>query len=510
MPFTVREDGKLIPIRRGPEEVLELVRREKVEFVDLQFTDFPGRLQHVTIPAHELDEGAFQEGVPKLDGSSIRGFMEIHESDMVLRADPSTFGLIPWGPDHLRTARLLCDVNLGFGLGRFSRDPRWIAQNAEQAARSAGYDFSLWGPEIEFFVFSKVTWDVLTPYRGQSYSIDSIEAAWNPQGTNFPIRFKEGYYPAPPQDTLQDYRSDCVKVLTQQFGVPCDAHHHEVATAGQCEIDMIRDSLTNMADNVMTYKFVIRNLAAQRGLVASTMPKPIYGDNASGMHVHVSLWSAQGNPRPTPDRQAIVELLETDRARNLFYDANDSYAELSQLGRYFGGGLMEHSRSLAAIVAPTTNSYRRLVPGFEAPVFIAWSRRNRSANVRIPVYQTGATSAARKRVEFRTPDPSCNPYLAFAAILAAGLDGIRKKRDIGDPVDEDIYKLTPERRRQLGVRELPGDLQEALSELESDHNYLTPIFPADAIEKLIELGMQDHRQVAARPHPYEFHLYFDI
>jgi glutamine synthetase len=503
MPF-VAEDGKFKPIKMTIDQVLERIKRDGVKHIDLQFTDVPGRLQHVTIPARFLDEDAFKSGVPKLDGSSIRGFAEIHESDMVLYPDPSTYGLIPWIPDHVKTARMLCNVGWGMSRGRFEKDPRYVAQRAEMYAAELGYHLSFWGPEVEFFVFDSVSWDVMNPFRGQSYSIESKEAAWSHGGRNYPIRFKEGYYPVPPHDTLMIFRSECVEILAEYFNIPCDAHHHEVATAGQCEIDMYRDTLTNMGDNVMTYKFVVKNLAAKNGMIATFMPKPIFGDNASGMHTHVSLWRYNGQSNPGH------AVLEPSYYTNLFYDPNDDYAELSQLGRYFGGGLMEHSRALCAIVAPTVNSYRRLVPGYEAPVFIAWSRSNRSANIRIPVYHKGPGGAAKKRIEFRTPDPSCNPYLCFAAMMAAGLDGIKKKIDMGDPVDEDIYKLTPEKRRQLGVRELPGSLREALEELESDNEFLRPIFTKELIDTIIENGLREYTQVAARPHPYEFYLYFDI
>lgn len=490
MGFKRTADGKLEPLKRTPEEVLDLVKKERIRFIDLQFTDGPGRLQHVTIPSHALDVQAFKEGTPKLDGSSIRGFVDINESDMLLRPDASTYAILPWSPENMKTARLICDVFWGFGLGRLSRDPRAVAQQAEEVLRKEGYDLSYWGPEIEFFIFDRVYWNTITPFEGMSYRIESKEAIWNTEGgKNFPIRFKEGYYPAPPQDTLQDYRSECVRILEDNFNIPCDAHHHEVATAGQAEMDMYRDSLTSMADNVVTYKHVAKNVAYQRDMVATFMPKPIFMDNASGMHTHVSLWN-KGKP--------------------LFYDPNDEYAELSQVGRYFGGGLMEHSRALCAIVAPTTNSYRRLVPGYEAPVFIAWSRRNRSANVRVPVYQRGQHVAGAKRLEFRTPDPSCNPYFTFAAMAAAGLDGIRRKIDIGDPIDEDIYKLTPERRRQLGVRELPGSLLEAVEELENDSKFLEPLFPNDAVDKITENAKKESLEIAIRPHPHEFYLYFDI
>ena len=490
MPYTRTPDGKIKSFRLSPEEALELIKKKDVRFIDLQFTDAPGRLQHTTIPAkNSLELEHFEVGIPKLDGSSIRGFVEIHESDLLLRPDPSTFAIIPWIPDHIKTARMICDVYRGFEQGRLYRDQRAVAQNAEKVLRDAGYDASNWGPELEFFVFDRVTWDVMLPFQGQGYKIESREAAWNSGGTNYPIRFKEGYFPAQPQDTLMEYRCECVRYLEENFNMICDAHHHEVATAGQCEINFRYDTLTNCADSLMTLKHVVKNVAQQRGMVATMMPKPIFMDNASGMHVHSSIWKG---------------------GRNLFYDPDDEYAEFSQLGRYYGGGLIEHGRALAAIASPTTNSYRRLVPGYEAPVYLAWSRSNRSATLRVPIYQKGKGAASVKRIEYRPPDPSCNPYLTFAAILAAGLDGIKKKREIGDPVDEDIYKLTPERRRQLGIKELPGSLKEAIEELESDREFLKPIFSNEVIDTIIENGMKDYMQVNLRPHPYEFYLYFDI
>ncbi|MEM2736973.1 MAG: type I glutamate--ammonia ligase [Thermoproteota archaeon] len=480
-------------------KVMQKIVEEGIRFIDLQFTDVPGRLQHITIPAIRFKSSYFIEGVPKLDGSSIRGFVEIFESDLVLKPDPSTFAIIPWSSPENKTARLLCDVYKGYGGGRLLKDPRYIAQKAEEYALEQGF-LSYWGPELEFFVFKRVTWDVLNPYRGQSYSIESPEAAWS-SGEGYPIRFKEGYFPVPPHDTLMEYRSTVTRIMEDYFGVACEAHHHEVATAGQCEIDMVRDRLVKMADNVMTLKYVIKNVAFQQGMVATMMPKPIFGDNASGMHVHVSLWG--GNPSP-------AKLVEEGKLINLFYDAEDEYAELSQLGRYFVGGLLEHSRALTAITNPTTNSYRRLVPGYEAPVFIAWSRSNRSANIRIPVYEKGVGSAPKKRVEFRTPDPSCNPYLCFAAIMSAGLDGIKKKIDPGDPIDENIYHFTPERRKQLGIKELPGSLKEAVECLKSDNEFLKPIFSNELLDSIIDNALNEYLQVSARPHPYEFYLYFDI
>ena len=491
MPY-IREGSKIKPRKYTKTDVFSQMNEDKVKFVDLQFTDVPGRLQHVTVPMESLDDDAFEDGVPKLDGSSIRGFTDIYESDMLLIPDPVTYGTLPWTPENIRAGRMICDVSKGFGMGRFSKDPRFIAQRAEEEAKKMGFDTTYWGPEIEFFVFDKVSWDVSTPFSGQGYHIESKEAAWNngaTSGGGAPIRFKEGYFPATPQDSLQDFRSECVMILGNNFGIVNDAHHHEVATAGQCEIDMRYDTLTYMADSAMTYKYVIKNVAAKHGMVATMMPKPIFLDNASGMHVHASLWQ---------------------NGKNMMFDENDQYAELSQIGRYFGGGLVNHARALAAITNPSTNSYRRLVPGFEAPVYIAWSRQNRSANIRIPVNMKGAKYASRKRLEYRTPDPSSNPYLVMSAMLAAGLDGIKKKSDIGSPVDENIYKLTPERRKTLGIKELPKSLNEALDELESDNEFLMPIFSKDIIEALIENGRNEYAEVSRRPHPYEYYLYFDI
>lgn len=480
---------------REARETLELIERARVRWIDLQFVDVPGYLQHITIPAKNFDLESITEGFGKLDGSSIKGFKDIYESDMVLVPDLETVAILPWTSPECRTARMFTKLYESYGGERFTKDSRYVAEKAEEAVKRAGYTTSYWGPEVEYFVFDKVE---LIPsalaardaWAESGYKIESKEAIWSRGGTNFPIRFKEGYYPAPPKDTLQDYRSEVSGVLEEYFGIKIDAHHHEVATAGQCEIDMHYVSLTKAADGVVSYKFVAKMVAHLRGLIATFMPKPIFGDNASGMHVHQSLW--KGN-------------------KNAFYDRDDEYAELSQVGRYYIGGLLEHSRSLAAIVAPTTNSYKRLVPGYEAPVYAAWSRANRSANVRVPVYFRGTKVAHdTKRTEFRPPDPACNPYLAFAAQVAAGLDGIKRKTDPGDPVDENIYLLTPERRRQLGIKELPGSLAEALDELESDHDYLDGIITTDLLETFIELKREEHKQQSLRPTPYEFYLYLDI
>lgn len=471
---------------------LKRIETEKIRWIDLQFVDILGALQHITIPSTSLGPEEFKRGIGKLDGSSIKGFKAIHESDMVMDPDPNTFAVLPWYEGEHKTGRFFIDVYEGGTHERFTRDSRFMAQRAAQAAADAGYDTTYWGPEIEFFVFDGIrllpTPDhVRDPWAGAGYEILSREAPWSDSGgKNYPIRFKEGYYPAPPVDTLQEYRNEACRVLVDSFGMTLDAHHHEVATAGQCEIDMRYDELLPMADNVVTYRYVMKMVAHKMGMMATFMPKPIFGDNASGMHVHQSLWS---------------------KGKNAMYDADDEYAEISQTCRYYIGGLMEHARSLCAFTNPTTNSYRRLVPGFEAPVFIAWSKRNRSANIRIPMYYRGIEAA--KRIEYRTPDPACNPYLAFAAMLCAGLDGIKKKVDPGDPVDEDLYHLSPQKRKEYGVRELPGSLKESIEHLQTDYVFLKSVFPQDLLEKYEELKIDEHLQTSLRPSPYEFYRYMD-
>ena len=460
---------------------LDKIRSNGVMWVDLQFTDLLGGFQHISVPREEVDEKSFSAGVGKLDGSSIKGFKAIYESDMLLLPDSQTYAEIPW---EQKTARLICDVNEVNG-ERFERDPRHIAQTVERELAKQGF-VSYWGPELEFFVFDSVKYDTSFMQRHQSVTIDSQEAAWNSTGQNHPIGFKEGYYPVPPADTLQEFRRQTCELLQNYFGTVIEAHHHEVATAGQCEIDMRYDALVRMADKVQTYKMTVKNVAKQCGKIATFMPKPIYGDNGSGMHVHQSLWKG---------------------GENAFFDENDKYAGLSQTARYYLGGLMHHARALSAIVAPTINSYRRLVPGFEAPVNIAYSKRNRSAAIRIPTY---FGHAAAKRLEYRPPDPSCNPYLAFAAMALAGLDGIKHKMDCGEPVDENIWHLTTERKREKGIRQLPGSLEEALNELESDHGFLKPAFAPSLIEVYLELKREENNQAKLRPTPYEFQLYLNV
>ena len=495
MPYIRTADGKLARKVLSVPDVMNTIKEQKVRFVDLQFTDVPGKLHHVTVPSHTLDENAFTIGIPKLDGSSIRGFTGINESDMLLKPDPNTFLIIPWSDPDTKYARLLCSVHWGMGHpvhkgASLNRDPRGVATKAEAFLKQCGYDQSFWGPELEFFVFDAVTWDTQTPAAGQSYSIESKEAIWSPggpMGINVPIRYKEGYFPTTPQDTLMDFRNDAVKTMEDHFGIIVDAHHHEVATAGQNEINMLYDTLTNQADSAQSFKYVVKNVAHHKGLVATFMPKPLVGDNGSGMHCHQSIWKD---------------------GKNIFYDQNDQHSELSQTARYYIGGIMAHTRALACIVAPTTNSYKRLVPGYEAPIYIAWSRSNRSANVRVPVNIKGNPST--KRIEFRCPDTAANPYLAFSAMLCAGLDGIKNKIDCGDPVDENIYTLSVERRKQLGIKSVPKDLGEAADALESDNGFLKPVFDGELLDVMLEFARDSHFEIISRTHPHEFQLYFDV
>ena len=481
-------DGKIEPLSFTAEAVMRRLKEDNIKFLDLQFTGLFGRFHHTTMDAKMFRLDDFSSGLPKLDGSSIRGFTEIHESDLIIRPDPSTYATIPW--IGTPTARLICDILSG-GSKRetFPRDPRGIAKKAEAFLSEQGFETSYWGPEVEFFVFDKLEVNTMTPYRGQSYHIDSKEAPWSTDSVGYALRLKEGYLPSAPGDTLMEYRNECVHTLTNNFGILCDAHHHEVATAGQCEIDIRYDTLVNAGDAVQSYKYIVKNVAKKHNMIATMMPKPIALDNGSGMHMNVSLWN---------------------KGKNLFYDASDDYAEMSQTARYFGGGVMEHAHSLAAIVAPTTNSYRRLVPGYEAPVYVAWSTGNRSAIIRIPAHFKGAKFANLKRIEFRAPDPSCNPYLAFAAVLAAGLDGIKKKKEIGDPVNEDIFKMTPKRRRELKITQLPASLREAYELLQGDSAFLKPIFDSETIDRIVEHEEKEHVELAVRPHPHEFSMYADV
>jgi glutamine synthetase len=469
-----------------PADVRKRAKEAGAQIVDLMFVDLPGVWQHFSIPVKDLNDDLFGDGIG-FDGSSIRGFQQIHESDMLLVADPETATLDPCL--EIPTLKLICNVIDPLTREPYSRDPRHVAQKAEKYLKASKIaDTSYWGPELEFYIFDEVRYDQAAQHG--FYFIDSEEGVWNTgrqEGPNlgYKLRHKEGYFPAPPADKLQDLRSEIILKL-MGVGIDVEVHHHEVGTAGQGEIDMRYTTLTKMADNVMYYKYIIRNVAAMHDKTATFMPKPIFGDNGSGMHCHQSLWKGK---------------------TNLFFDEK-GYGQVSQTAKHYIGGLLKHAPALLALCAPTTNSYRRLVPGYEAPVNLVYSQRNRSASVRIPVY---SKSPAAKRLEFRCPDPSANPYLCFAAQLMAGLDGIANKIDPGDPIDKDLYELEPHELKR--VKSTPGSLGEALDALEKDHTWLLKgdVFTPDLIETWITYKRQKElAPVNLRPVPYEFFLYFDL
>ena len=468
-------------------DVLSMIRDNEVQIVDLRFADLPGLMQHFSVPTSELTEESFEEGFG-FDGSSIRGFQEIQESDMLLFPDPATAVLDPFATHP--TLVLNCFVGDPVTGEAYSRDPRNIARKAEAYLQGTGIaETSYFGPECEFYIFDSVRFD--QNQHSAYHFIDAVEGQWNSgaeeggRNLGYKPRYKEGYFPVPPTDHYQDLRSEMVLTLIR-CGIDVEVHHHEVGTAGQAEIDMRYDTLLRMADKVMLYKYVVKNVARRFGKTATFMPKPIFEDNGSGMHTHQSLWSG-GEP--------------------LFYD-EAGYAGLSDLARYYIGGLLAHAPAILAFAAPTTNSYRRLVPGYEAPVNLVMSQRNRSACARIPVY---SRSPKAKRVEFRPPDPSANPYLAFSAMLMAGLDGVRNKIEPPPPIDKDLYELPPEEASNVAL--VPSSLDEALDALENDHDFLLEgsVFTPDVIETWLEYKRtRELDAVRLRPHPWEFHLYYDI
>jgi glutamine synthetase len=471
---------------RTPDDVLQLIGDEGIEIVDLRFCDLPGLMQHFSMPTGQLTAEVFDEGVG-FDGSSIRGFQEIQESDMLLVPDPSTAVIDPF-TQH-KTLNLNCFVNDPVTGESYSRDPRYVARKAEEYLTSTGLaDTCYMGPEAEFFVFDDVRFDQ-NEHEGY-YSIESVEAAWNTgreenPNLGYKPRYKEGYFPVPPMDHFQDLRSEMILVL-ERLGVEIEIHHHEVGTAGQAEIDMRFDSLLRMADKLMLYKYVVKNVARQAGKTATFMPKPVFQDNGSGMHTHQSLWKG-GEP--------------------LFY-SEAGYAGISDMGRWYIGGLLTHAPAILAFSNPTTNSYKRLVPGYEAPVNLVYSQRNRSAAVRIPLY---SQSPKAKRLEFRCPDPSCNPYLAFSAMLMAGLDGIQNRIEPPDPMDKDLYDLPPEELSK--VPQVPGSLDAVLSALEEDQAFLKAggVFTDDLIETWVTYKRENEVDaLRLRPHPWEFALYYDL
>ena len=469
---------------QSPQEFLNYVKEKNIQIIDLKFIDMPGIWQHLSLYQNQIDESSFTEGVP-FDGSSIRGWKAINESDMTMVLDPATAWIDPFMAEP--TLSVICSIKEPRTGEPYSRDPRTIAQKAVDYLISTGIgDTAFFGPEAEFFIFDDVRFDQ-TQNTGYYY-VDSVEGRWNSgkeEGPNlgYKPRYKEGYFPVSPTDTSQDMRTEMLLTMAK-CGVPIEKHHHEVASGGQCELGFKFGTLVQAADWLMTYKYVIKNVAKKYGKTVTFMPKPVFNDNGSGMHTHQSIWN-DGQP--------------------LF--AGDGYAGLSQMALHYIGGILKHAPALLALTNPTTNSYKRLVPGFEAPVNLAYSQGNRSASIRIPL---SGTNPKAKRLEFRCPDATSNPYLAFAAMLCAGLDGIKNQIDPGESLDVDIYDLSPEELSK--IPSTPGSLDAALEALEHDHTFLTEpgVFTEDFINTWISYKLDNEvNPMRLRPHPYEFALYYD-
>ncbi|AFY55747.1 L-glutamine synthetase [Rivularia sp. PCC 7116] len=467
-----------------PQEVLKMIQDQKIQMIDLKFIDMPGIWQHLTMFQDQIDESSFTDGVP-FDGSSIRGWKAINESDMSMVLDPNTAWIDPFMKEP--TLSIVCSIKEPRTGEWYDRCPRVIAQKAVDYLKSVGVgDTAFFGPEAEFFIFDDVRFDQ-TQNAGYYY-VDSVEGRWNSgkeEGPNLGYKpdYKGGYFPVSPTDTSQDMRTEMLLEMAK-CGVPIEKHHHEVATGGQCELGFRFGKLIEAADWLMIYKYVIKNVAKKYGKSVTFMPKPVFQDNGSGMHTHQSIWK-DGKP--------------------LF--AGDKYAGMSEMGLHYIGGILKHAPALLAFTNPSTNSYKRLVPGYEAPVNLAYSQGNRSASVRIPL---AGDNPKAKRLEFRCPDATCNPYLAFAAMLCAGLDGIKNKIDPGEPLDKNIYELSPE--ELASVPSTPGSLDLALEALERDHDFLTQgeVFTEDFIENWIAYKLDTEvNPMRLRPHPYEFSLYYD-
>jgi glutamine synthetase len=466
-----------------PQDAVAFVKENEAKIVDIRFTDLFGMWHHFSVPASDFTENVFEDGLG-FDGSSLRGFQSINESDMLLVPDPNSMFMDPFN-EH-ETAVILCDIEDPITRQRYNKDPRYVAEKSEQYLKSTGIgDTAYVGPEAEFFIFDSLTFD--SRPEGSFYKIDSEEAFWNSgkEGhAGYPIRPKGGYFPCPPVDKLQDVRSEMMLRMIDA-GIPIEVHHHEVASAGQCEIDIRYDTIKRMADMQQMYKFFVKNVAYQNGMVASFMPKPLFGDNGSGMHVHISIWK---------------------NGETCMYD-EAGYGGLSDIARYMTGGVLSHAASLLAFCAPSTNSYRRLVPGYEAPINLMYSQRNRSACVRIPMYNK---SPKAKRIEFRAPDPTANPYLAFPAILMAAIDGVLNRIEPPKPLDKDLYELPAIER--AGIPQTPGSLRATLHALMEDHEYLLKgdVFTKDLIDSYVEYKLVNECDaIDLRPHPYEFYLYAD-
>ena len=474
-------------------EVMAKIKDEGIRVIDLRFVDLPGLWQHFTVSAKEFSADIFEEGIG-FDGSSIRGFQQIQESDMLLFPDPATAFVDPFAAET--TLCLICNIKDPITGESYTRDPRHIAQKAEAYLKSTGIgDTAYFGPEPEFFIFDDIRFG--QTYNEGYYHIDAGEGFWNAGRTENPDaagnsrnlgykpRYKEGYFPVPPMDSHQDLRTEMLLTM-EEIGIDVEVHHHEVGTAGQAEIDMRFDSLVSMGDKLLKFKYAVKNVARRHGKTVTLMPKPIFQDNGSGMHVHQSVWK---------------------EGRNQFFEAG-TYGDLSDTALHYIGGILKHAPALLALTNPTTNSYRRLVPGYEAPINLIYSMRNRSAAVRIPVY---SSSEKAKRIETRFPDPTCNGYIAFSALLMAGLDGIQNKITPPGPLDKDLYDLPPEEKAQIDST--PADLAEALDALENDHEFLLKgdVFTKDVIENWLSYKRENEIDaIRLRPHPWEFALYFDI
>jgi glutamine synthetase len=467
-----------------PAQVTEFIKEKGIKLIDFKFTDLLGVWQHFTTTLKEYNEDIFTDGLG-FDGSSIRGWRAIQASDMLVIPDPTTAWIDVFNAEP--TLSFICTIQDPITREPYDRDPRGLAEKAEAYLKSTGIaDTAFFGPEAEFYIFDDVRYDYTS--NSSFHSVDSVEGIWNSAREEFPnlgykIRHKEGYFPVAPSDTLQDVRNEMCLEL-EKAGVPIEKHHHEVATAGQAEIDIRFAPLRIMGDHMMYYKYILKNVAKKNNKVVTFMPKPLFADNGSGMHVHSSLWK-DGKP--------------------LF--AGDKYAGLSELALFYIGGILKHAPALTAFTNPTTNSYKRLVPGFEAPVNLAYSARNRSAAVRIPTY---SESPKAKRIEFRTPDPAATPYLAFAAMMLAGLDGIQNRIDPGDPLDKNLYELPPEDLAK--VSHVPDSLLGAVEALAADHEFLLKgdVFNQDFLDNWSEMKTKEHDALRLRPHPYEFYMYFDL
>ena len=477
------------------DQVLQTIKDENISFLNFWFVDIFGELHRLGMPSYAVDKQSFENGLEKLDASSIVGFKSVNNSDMILKPDPKSFRILPndYDQGNRKNGVLFCDLYEGNTVKevRYNRDSRGIAHKASEQLKNFGFTHTNWGPEIEFFVFDAIN-VYPSPYGathsggGSGYSIESKESPWAKGNVSTAIDIKEGYYPSQPKDTLETFRKDVCDDLYKYFGIKIEAEHHEVATSGQCEINLVYDEMIIMADSVVTVKNIVKVKAKRKNKVATFMPKPIFGDNASAMHTHVSLWN--------------------DKV-NVMFDQDDEVAQLSQTARYYIGGVMDHASALCAITNPTTNSYKRLVPGFEAPVNVCWGLGNRSTAIRVPMYNRNQEKS--KRIEYRVPDPTANIYLLEASLLLAGLHGIKNKIDPGDPVEENVYKLSPEKKREYNIGSLPVSLKEALDSLNSDQKFLEEVFTKDFLDKYIELKYKEYTAFAQTPTAWEVSMYAD-